>query len=152
MARFRNFSLWRGRLPHWRADGEVYYVTFRHRRALEPAEKQCLYDRILRMQQRRLDFLFLSVRGELTEMLFRVQANPEGQEPEFSDFLEKAKRKAGQAIIKRSGERFPPFFQESYDRIMRDAAELEEHASRLIEATDEAEDCLFAIDPAEMDA
>ncbi|MCC7231075.1 MAG: hypothetical protein IT203_11835, partial [Fimbriimonadaceae bacterium] len=39
--------------------------------------------------------------------------------------VEKAKTKVGKEIIKKSGERWPPFFNESYDRIIRDDEELE---------------------------
>ena len=38
----------------------------------------------------------------------------------------KAKAKAGRKIIKLTGERFPPFYAESYDRIVRDDGELQE--------------------------
>jgi len=49
-----------------------------------------------------------------------------GRPTELSDVVEKAKVRAGKAIVKVSGERFPPFYQESYDRIIRDEAELAE--------------------------
>ena len=47
--KWANFNVWRGRLPHWRADDVTYYATFRHRRDLdeirmragvEPAEEE----------------------------------------------------------------------------------------------------------------
>jgi hypothetical protein len=51
---------------------------------------------------------------------------------ELSQIVEKAKTKAGRDIIKRSGERYPPFYGESYDRIIRDAGELEERWNAIL--------------------
>jgi hypothetical protein len=117
--------MWRGRLPHWRAEGEVYYVTFKHRRALEESERTVLLSGLLRGQRRKLDLLILCVLPAQTDMLFRIERGPDGEEFELSDVVEKAKRKAGKDIIKKSGERFPPFWTESFDRIMRDEEELQ---------------------------
>lgn len=44
---------------------------------------------------------------------------------ELADIVEPAKRRTGNKIIKNTGERFPPFYNESYDRIIRDDEELE---------------------------
>lgn len=134
MGRWQNFSIWRGRLPHWRADDVRYYVTFRHRRELTDPEMHLLYARLMRAQRRRLDFLILSVRPTASEMVFLVQKDPEGEPYELSDVVEKAKRQAGAAIIKRSGERFPPFYLESYDRILRDDDEFEATFLRILQA------------------
>jgi hypothetical protein len=71
---------------------------------------------------------------EVTELMFRVNT-----EKEFSDFIEKAKTKAGKEIIKKSGERFPPFFAESYDHIVRDDGEFEEFWTRILESPMQAE-------------
>jgi hypothetical protein len=131
MARFQNFSQWRGRLPHWRADGETYYVTFRHRRDLEEGERRVLIHHLLKSQRRKLDLSFLAILPQETHLIFRVQQGPDGQEYELSDVIEKAKRKAGAQIIKTSGEKWPPFSTESFDRIIRDEAELEETLARL---------------------
>ena len=73
-----------------------------------------------------MDLLILCVLPENTEMIFTVKEAPTGQPYELSEIVEKAKQKAGKAIIKKSGERFPPFYAESYDRIIRDESELEE--------------------------
>ena len=32
MGSWKGFHIWKGRLPHWRADDVTYYVTFRHKR------------------------------------------------------------------------------------------------------------------------
>ena len=57
-----------------------------------------------------------------------------GEPYELSGIVEKAKTKAGKHITKATGERFPPFYAESYDRIVRDEAELEQRWEELFEA------------------
>ena len=143
--------MWRGRLPHWRADDENYYVTFNHRRPLEDHECRVLFAHLMRAQRSRLDYMVLVVVPEKTEMIFQVKKDSEGQEYELSDVIEKAKTKAGRQIIKASGEKWPPYSMESYDRILRDDAEVEEFATRIVKAPEEAGlceiseeyDCLF---------
>jgi hypothetical protein len=124
--RFKNFSIWRGRLPHWRADDVRYYVTFRHRRELDSNEVQLLTRSLLKPEGSKWDLLILCVLPGQTELIFTVREKPTGQPYELSEIIEKAKTKAGKLICKKTGERFPPFYGESYDRIIRDEAELEE--------------------------
>lgn len=112
-------------MPHWRADGVTYYVTFRHRRDLSDGERGELFKQLLRMQGRRVSYAILCVRPEASEMLFTVEEGPAGEPYELSDLVEKAKGRAGKVIIKASGERWAPFYGESYDRIVRDEEELE---------------------------
>ena len=47
----------------------------------------------------------------------------------------------GRDIIKKSGERFPPFYGESYDRIIRDDAELEERWQAILDSPVQHELC-----------
>lgn len=133
MARFKNFSIWRGRLPHWRADGERYYVTFRHRRALAEDERHELFTALLRRDAALWNLLGLCVLPDSTEMLFTVNDGAEFAKP-----LEAVKRKAGARIIKRSGERYSPFYEESFDRIIRDDAEFEERFLAVLEGPEKA--------------
>lgn len=140
MARWSNFSIWRGRLPHWRADGVEYYVTFRHRRELEESERQCLFGALLKPQGRKWDVDLLCVLPEKTEMIVRIETAPNGDPFELSDIVEKAKAKAGKLIIKSSGERYPPFYTESYDRIVRDEAELETTWTSIVDAAERVSD------------
>ena len=131
---FKNFSMWRGRLPHWRADDVTYYVTFRHSRELDPVERTMLLTALIRPEGKKWDLLCLCVLPETTELIFTVLASPDGSAYELSDIVEKAKAKVGRAIIKKTGERFPPFYQESYDRIIRDEAELQERMEAIAAA------------------
>lgn len=133
--RFTNFSIWRGRLPHWRADDVRYYVTFRHRRSLDDAERQELFRALLRPEGKKLDLLILCVLPDTTELIFEVKEAPTGRPYELSEIIEKSKNAAGKKIIKKTGERFPPFYSESYDRIIRDDAELEEHWQRILDSS-----------------
>lgn len=135
MARWQNFQIWRGRLPHWRADDVTYYVTFRHKRPLTDDEQHTLFKRLINTEGRKLDFVVLCVNPDATEMMFTVQDSPKGGKYELSDVVEKAKTKAGKEITKKSGERWPPFYHESYDRIVRDDAEYEDTFLKILQST-----------------
>jgi hypothetical protein len=69
-----------------------------------------------------------------TELIFTVREKPTGQPYELSEIVEKAKTKAGKQIIKKTGEVFPPFYSESYDRIIRDEIELEERWQSIVDS------------------
>lgn len=130
--RWRNFHIWRKKLPHWRADDVTYYVTFRSQRPLDEGERDQLRNALLRPDGQKWDVEILAILPERTEMLIRVRTGKGGEPIELSDVVEKAKAKAGKAIVKKTGERFPPFYSESYDRIMRDEAEFEENWLRIL--------------------
>ena len=131
---FRNFKIWRGKLPHWRADDVTYFVTFRHRRPLDESERFLLLRMLIKPDGRRWDLLILCVLPEKTDLIFRVLEAPSGEPYELSEIVEKAKTKAGKLIIKKSCERWPPFYNESFDRILRDEAELEERWEEIFES------------------
>ena len=135
--KFKNFSIWRGRLPHWRADEVTYFVTFRHRRELVDVEIRELFTALLRPDGTRWDLLALCVAPIETELLFRVGERTAGSSREISKIVEPAKNKVGRRIMKRTGERFPPFYTESYDRIVRDRAELEERWQTIAQRDEE---------------
>jgi hypothetical protein len=124
--RWKDFHVWRGRLPHWRAEGVLYYVEFKHRRALDEGERGAVLEEVRRSDAKRWDVTAALVLPEITRLLVRAREDPRGGDYELSEIVERAKNRAGKAIVKKSGERFPPFFNESYDRIPRDEAEVEE--------------------------
>jgi len=72
-------------------------------------------------------------------MLFTVKCSPSGEPYELSEVIERAKQKAGKEIIKRTGEKWPPFYTESFDRIIRDRDELEERWLALLASSVELE-------------
>ncbi len=139
MSKWQNFHIWRGRLPHWRADNVAYYVTFRHRRPLNAWECDRVLYHLRRPDGKKWDLVIACVLPEVTELIFRVQEKSEGVAWELSDIVEKAKTKAGKDIVKRSEERYPPFFNESYDRILRDDEEFEEFWTNILESPVNAE-------------
>lgn len=131
---WKNFSIWRGRLPHWRADDVTYYVTFKHRRDLDESERRMLLRALMKPEGRKWNLLILCVLPGNTELLFTIHEAPTGEPYELSDIVEKAKTKVGRQIIKKSEERYPPFYNESYDRIIRDDSELEERWTAILES------------------
>lgn len=137
MSRWQNFKIWRGRLPHWRADEVTYYVTFRHRRELNSSECTLLLRALLKPS--RWSVIIACVLPGATELLVTVKFAPSGESYELSDLVEKAKQKAGKEILKKSGEKWPPFYTESYDRIVRDDAEMEERWQAILGSSVELE-------------
>lgn len=121
-------------MPHWGADDVRYYATFRHRRQLNEAERRDLLRRLLRDHGKRYDLYIVCVLPEQTELMFRVLESPRGGTFELATILEGAKRKSGAKIVKATGERFPPFFGESYDRIVRDDEEFESRFMAIVES------------------
>jgi hypothetical protein len=141
--RFKNFHIWKRKLPHWRADDVTYFVTFRHARPLEQTERSLLLDALLKAAGRKLEYLAIGVRPDRSELLFRVLDDSSGKPYELSKVVEAAKRKAGAKLIKGTSERFPPFWNESYDRIVRDDAELEERWEAIVAEEDETGHALW---------
>jgi putative transposase len=132
--RWKNFQVWKRKLPHWRADGVLYYVTFRHRRELTQMERGYLLRALVHPDGRRWDLLIACVLPETTELLFKVLERPNGRPYELSAIVEKAKTKVGQLITKNTGERYSPFYSESFDRIVRDEQELQEKWHAILES------------------
>lgn len=97
-----------------------------------------MFTALLKPQGRKWDLELLCVLPDKTEMIVTVETSPSGEPFELSDIVEKAKSKAGKAIIKRSGERFPPFYTESYDRIVRDEGEMSETWETIVESPQKA--------------
>jgi hypothetical protein len=123
-SRWKNFRVWRGQLPHWRADGVTYYVTFRHRRSLDEDERRVLFRALMKADGRDWNLLIVSVLPEQTDLIGTL-VSPGGEGADkLTSLVERAKTRAGKEILKVTGERFPPFYGESYDRILRDEAEL----------------------------
>lgn len=138
-SRWKNFDVWHGRLPHWRADDVSYYVTFRHRRDLSQDECETVLRELLKTNARKLDLLIACVLPRATEVMFTVRSGIDGRPYELSDAIEKAKAKAGKLIQKATGERWPPFYAESYDRIVRDMVEFEERWLAIVDSPVAAE-------------
>ena len=109
-------------------------------------ERRILLQQLIKPDGRRWDLLIVVVLPEKTDLIFRVHEAPNGADYELSEIVEKAKAKSGKLIIKKSGEKFSPFYAESYDRIIRDESELE---ARWQELFDSPTDLELAEDPEE---
>ena len=96
---------------------------------LTEAERQSVFRQLLRCQERGLELTIVCVLPEKSELMFKVNSPKD-----LSDIVEKAKTKAGKEIVKKSGERFPPFYAESYDHIVRDDKEFEEYWEQILSA------------------
>ncbi|MEJ5170305.1 MAG: hypothetical protein WHU10_04900, partial [Fimbriimonadales bacterium] len=96
--RWKNFSIWRGRLPHWRADDVLYYATFRHRRVLCEAERRLLLRALLRPNGSSWSVLAVRVGEQDSELMFTMVPSVGGRPRELADVLEKAKARAGKEI------------------------------------------------------
>lgn len=140
MARWDNFTIWRGRLPHWRADNVTYFVTFRHRRSLALNERHLLLNELRKSDDRKLEIDVANVTNDTTSLLFRVLQAPNEQPYELSDVIERAKTRAAKQITKKTAEIRPPFYSESFDRIVRDEVEYEELWQGMVSAADEEAD------------
>lgn len=89
---------------------------------------------LLQPNATRWNVLVVCVLPEATELMATVGTGRDGRAVELSDVVEPAKRRAAKAIVKATGERFGPFYDESYDRIVRDDAEFEERWNAIIES------------------
>lgn len=134
--KFKNFSIWKKKLPHWRADEVTYYLTFRYRRELDLKEQQLLFSALLSTDQKKWDLLLLATFPECTEMIVQVSNyEKEGQEPELSKIIEPIKAKVARKIMSLTEERYSPFYLESYDRIIRDESEYIERIQKILSST-----------------
>jgi len=67
-------------------------------------------------------------------MIFRLNDGGDIRQTDFAKIIEGAKRKAGKQILKATGEKYLPFWEESYDRIIRDETEYEEKLMAILES------------------
>lgn len=136
--RWKNFQKWEGRLPHWRAEDVTYFVSFMHRRPLTDEECGLLFKSLVRLEGRKFETIALCVVPNSTALIL-LQDTPSRASDDFGKVIDKVKTKVGRAIMGKSGERFPPFKDESYNRILRDQEEFEEHHLQVLEMPAEAE-------------
>lgn len=92
-------------------------------------ERLRLLTSLMKPDGKKWDLIIACVLPNQTELMFRVE---EGNE--LSDIVEKAKKRTGKDIVKKTGEKWPPFYDESYDRIIRDDGEFEEFWTKILES------------------
>ena len=120
MAKWENFTIWRGRFPHWRADNVEYYASFPHRQILDQDDCDILFSHLMRSHGKAVEFLALVVVPEKTEAIFTVGRSSGGDFFELTDVIAKAQRR----FMKKAGKE-RAFYSEHFDRIIRDEAERE---------------------------
>jgi hypothetical protein len=148
VARWQNFAIWKGRFPHWRADGVEYYVSFPHRRPLSEPECGVLFATLMRLHGRGFTYLALVTVPEKSEMVIAVDR----EDTELNDLIIKAQKRFLKA--RKLEERL--FFAEPYDRIIRDETERETFLEGILQAPEaspniEDEDWLYIYVSAETD-
>ena len=114
-------------------------MTFRHRRALDEAERVALLRALIRPDGSRWDLIVACVLPEATEMMFVVREKAAGGAYELSKILEKEKSRVGKQIQKKTNEKYSPFYAESYDRIIRDQQEFDDRMLTILKSPVEAE-------------
>lgn len=98
----------------------------------------------MRGEGRHWELAALGVAPEKTTLLVKMVSSQEGVEPDLGKVLERAKKKAGDKIIAKTGERYAPFGTESFDRIVRDEEEMESFMAEIVAATtSDTGDCEF---------
>lgn len=126
MSRWQNFSIWRTKWPHWRADGVTYYATLRSKRELTHVERNVLFREFLKREGKHWTLFILFVGPEETQMIFQVTSITKGRPTEFTKLMEKIKSQFGKTLNDEREKRYGVFFNEIYDRIVRDDNEMEE--------------------------
>ncbi len=126
--KWKNFYIWNKRLPHWRADSVMYYITFKHRISLDEPALSKIFSNILKTNGRKWDILALSTSADATHMLATFQSHQASKAKEIAKIIEPLKLKIQQDIIKHSCNTHTLlFYQESYDHIIRNEEDLDSH-------------------------
>lgn len=94
-----------------------------------------LFREILKLDARRWTVLAMTILPDRTELLALAKVAIGGTAYDLNEVAERAKTVSGRRIIKLTGERFPPFFSESYDRIVRDEAEREAFLDGIVDGS-----------------
>jgi len=87
-----------------------------------------------RSHGKRWNLTAVCILPDKTELITNVNLGPDDTPHELSDIVEKVKARAAKAIMKKSGERYPPYYAESYDRIIRDTDEWTLFLSQIMSA------------------
>lgn len=109
-------------LPHWVVDGSVYFVTYRAAgREFQPEERQMLIEHLRSGESIYYNLLAAVVMPDHVHLL--IQPAPRVT---LSRITKRIKGKSARLINEYRGTRGKVWQDESWDRIVRDAEELEE--------------------------
>lgn len=116
-----------GDLPHFQVGGATYFVTFRCLKPpLTPAERQIVCDALLFWHGERLMMHVATVMPDHVHMLFRPIRQTNGEWPTLDGILHSIKSFTSHKIATLRGETGTLWQSESFDRVMRDADELDQ--------------------------
>ncbi|MFC1834553.1 transposase [Thermodesulfobacteriota bacterium] len=125
-----DLKTYRRKLPHWRLEGRVYFVTWRLAKTqpcLHPEERTLVADAITHFDGQRYELLAYVVMDDLVHVLAFPYAN------HSLDKILHSWKSFSAKVIRRIGERTVPVWQDEYfDRIVRDEAELIQKAGYIV--------------------
>lgn len=120
------FRVHRGNLPHHEVGGATYFISFSVRSGvLAPAERRIVLDACLYWHRRRYWLHRAVVMPTHVHLLLRPIQLPDGTWPTLGSLLHSIKRHTAREIQQRRDESGPFWQRESFDRIIRDAPELD---------------------------
>ncbi|MDA2913233.1 transposase [Acidobacteriia bacterium AH_259_A11_L15] len=109
-------------MPHWLLEGSTYFVTFRTaRRKLDQQEISLVRDRIVSGDPRYYDLLAAVVLPDHVHLLFRPK-----QGMALSRAMKGIKGTTARELNRRRGTKGKIWQEESFDRIVRSLAELQQ--------------------------
>lgn len=130
MSELPSFTMYRRRLPHWRLSGSTYFVTWRLRRGqhnLTPAERTLVMSAIKHFEHQRSELMAFVVMDDHVHVL----VEPLG-EHRLRDITHTWKSYTSRCFQRRTGRQGSVWLVESFDRVVRDEAELLEKAQYIL--------------------
>lgn len=122
-----SFHIYRRRLPHWRLDEAVYFVTWRiarGQRIMAPAERSIVLNALRHFEGVRYDIAGCVVMDDHVHALMRPRAGFE-----LERITQTWKSFSSRTLLKTRGAKAPFWQDESFDRIVRDVKEFDEKLS-----------------------
>lgn len=129
MAAERELEKYHRRLPHWRFEGSVYYVTFRISRGeLSAPEIKAVLDHVVSGNDRFYTLFAATIMPDHGHLLLRPDRGYD-----LSRIMKGTKGVSAHLVNKLRGTTGRIWQDESWDRIVRDQAELEEKLKYMLD-------------------
>ena len=122
--------MYRRRLPHWRLSGATYFVTWRLQRGqpdLTPAERTVVVSAIKHFEHQRYELTAFVVMNDHAHVL----VTPLGEHA-LADITHSWKSYTTHCFQQRTGRQGSVWLVESFDRVVRDEAELLEKVEYIL--------------------
>jgi putative transposase len=126
-----NFYTYRRHLPHWRARGYLYFVTWRVHRSqqdLIPAEKNTIVSSLKHFDGKRYELVGYVVMNDHVHVLVWPEENER-----LEDIIHSWKSYTAHELQRNFGRRDGIWQDESFDRIVRNEQELREKMQYVME-------------------